>query len=253
MLEVTPLPCLTDNYAYLVRRPDREEAVVVDACEASPITAELRRRGLRLAAILSTHHHADHVGGNVALSEAWGVPIFGHASERARIPGLTDGVEDGDSFEVAGVAFRALSVPGHTRGAVCYCTDGAAFTGDTLFCAGSGRLFEGTPGEMSASLARIAALPHDTRVFTGHEYTLANLVFATGILPGDRGIAARLREVEVRRARGEVTASATIEEELATNLFLRTGEASLREALGLPPSVTDVEVFAELRRRKNAA
>lgn len=253
MVSVTPIPCLVDNYAYLVRREGSREAVVVDACEAEPVETELRKQGLRLAAILTTHHHHDHVGGNRSLAAKWGAPVYGSAFDRARIPGLTHALDDAEVFEVAGMAFCALAMPGHTKGAFCYAFEGTAFTGDTLFCAGCGRLFEGTPAEMHGSLARLATLAGETRVYTGHEYTLGNLEFSANILPGDAAIRARLAAVRAGRARGEFMASATIGEERATNLFLRVGELGLRTALGLAAEASDVEVFAELRLLKNRA
>lgn len=255
-LVVVPVPCLRDNYAYLCfREGGGPEAIVVDACEAEPIRAELLRRGLRLSAILSTHHHADHVGGNRELV-SWArrsgeVVVYGHESETARIPELTRTLKDGDAFEVLGLELRALHVPGHTLGALTYLTAGHAFTGDTLFTAGAGRMFEGTYPVFYRSVCELlGALPPETMLYTGHEYTEANLRFALSLEPEHRLTQERVHEVAARRARAEVTAMAPLEIELQTNPFLRVLDPAYRERLGLGDATAE-QAFAWVRRTKD--
>ena len=219
----TPIPCLKDNYAYLVQADGRKDVVVVDPSEADPVLRVLEERGLELAAILNTHHHPDHTGGNEELARRTGQPpIYGHASDRGRIPGQTQFLEHGQEIEVAGLRARILHIPGHTRGAVAYVFDGAVFTGDTLFASGCGRLFEGTPADMYESLnVKLAALPDGTRVYCGHEYTANNLRFAAAVEPGNQAVRDKAARVAAQRERGEPTVPSTMADERATNPFMR--------------------------------
>lgn len=223
MMEVLIVPCLSDNYAYVLRTKGSRNAVVVDASEAAPVREVLRREGLSLVGILSTHHHVDHVGGNEELvAEYPGTRVFGYASDAGRIPALTDAVSDGGAFGLAGLEFQALHIPGHTLGAVAYKTEAEVFTGDTLFVAGCGRIFEGTPAQMYESLnAKLAQLPDAMRVYCGHEYTEKNLQFAAYMEPGNEAVRAKAQRVMALRARGEPSVPSTIGEERATNPFLR--------------------------------
>lgn len=248
---VVPIPCLRDNYAYLVFSPDGEgNALVIDPSESAPVENELARRGLKLGAILNTHHHWDHVGGNLELKERHNAPIYAHRSDSARVPGVTHLLDDGDEFEVAGLRLSALHVPGHTSGALAYRCGSACFTGDTLFCGGCGTLFEGTPEQMHQSLnVVLGSLPDETLVYTGHEYTEGNLRFASG-LPAGAQLKSRLEEVSRRRSRGEYCASATLEVERATNPFLRVHEPELRAFLH---EESEIAAFARLREMKNRA
>jgi hydroxyacylglutathione hydrolase len=222
-VNVAIIPCLKDNYAYLLSAPGADRAVVVDASEAEPVLLALTKLGLPLGAILSTHHHADHVDGNQALAERYpGIEIFGSAHDRGRIPGQTRFVGDEEVIDVCGFTFRCLLVPGHTLGAVAYFGHGAVFTGDTLFAAGCGRLFEGTPAMMHESLnTKLASLPSDTRVYCGHEYTASNLRFAEHVEPSNAAIKAKAARVAELRARGEPTVPSTLADERATNPFMR--------------------------------
>ena len=229
---VEPVPCLRDNYAYLVHAPGSDEAWLVDPSEPDPPLRALTDRGLRLVGILATHHHFDHVGGIPALLAAHpGTWVAGHAHDRGRIPGLTIAVDaPADAFVptplvVAGRPVLAAHIPGHTLGAIAWLlpgdddAPGDAFTGDTLFAAGCGRLFEGTPAQMHASLARICALPVDTRLWFGHEYTAANLRFAATVEPDNADVAAR------REALPACTTPTTVALERATNPFVRARDA----------------------------
>jgi hydroxyacylglutathione hydrolase len=232
-VQVHLVPCLQDNYAYLLHRDGSSEALVVDPSDGAPVMAALEARGLRPVAILATHHHRDHVGGNDALLKQFpGLRVFGHRSDHARIPGQSDDLEDEQDFQLAGIAIRALHIPGHTLGAVAYLAEGAAFTGDTLFAAGCGRLFEGSAEQMYASLHdKLGALPDDTRIYCGHEYTVKNLRFAQSIEPNNADVAAKLAWAQAARERGEPTLPSTLGDERRTNPFLRVNEPQLMSRL----------------------
>lgn len=256
-IEVEALPCLRDNYAWLVRCGATGESALVDACEPSVAdkVAERVGRGSRLGAVWSTHHHWDHVGGNLSVGEVFpGVPVLGHTSDRGRLPGLTVGLEDGARFVLGRLEVEVIHVPGHTLGAVAYVVRGesevAVFTGDTLFSAGCGRLFEGTPAMMYASLSKFMVLPDEARVYCGHEYTASNLVFARHLEPGSEAIARRVAEVDRLWADGLPSLPSTMRIERETNPFLRSGSVELRAKLGLE-SADAVEVFAATRKLKD--
>jgi hydroxyacylglutathione hydrolase len=227
---------------------------VVDPAEAEPVLAALRERGRpgRLDLVLATHHHGDHVGGNLALKEATGCRIVGPQAEAAGIPGLDRGVAEDDEVELGGVRLRVLETPGHTRGHVSYLVREAraVFCADTLFALGCGRLLEGDAPTMWRSLSKLAALPDDTRVYCGHEYTQANARFALSLDPDDAAVKARAAEVDRARAAGRPTVPSTIAEERATNPFLRAGDAAFRARVGLG-NATAEQAFGELRRRKD--
>jgi hydroxyacylglutathione hydrolase len=252
-LRVLPVACLRDNYAYLVGMADSHTVVVIDPSEAEPVQRALAEHGLSLAAILNTHHHWDHVGGNEALLAANpSLPVFAHRSdhEKQRVTGQTHDVDHEKTFEVAGLSVHPLHVPGHTTGAVAYCIEDAVFTGDTLFVAGCGRLFEGTPAMMHDSLnARLAALPGDTKVYCGHEYTTSNLRFAATVEPDNTRVQDKLRWAEAQGEAGTPTVPSTMAEELATNPFMRVSVGSVSSRYGDPAD--PVSVLAAVREAKN--
>jgi hydroxyacylglutathione hydrolase len=249
-MRVIPVPCLSDNYAYLVARDGSDEAIVIDPSESEPVIAALDREKLRLVAIVNTHHHPDHVGGNEGLRARYGaLPVYAHGSDEGRVPAQTEHVEEGKRFTVAGLELDPLHVPGHTTGAVAYVIDGAVFTGDTLFVAGCGRLFEGTPAMMHHSLSdKLGRLPADTRVYCGHEYTVSNLRFAVHAEPDNQAARDKLTRAQSTRERGEPTVPSTIGEELATNPFLRSESPSIAAKF---PGATPVDVFAAVRKAKD--
>jgi hydroxyacylglutathione hydrolase len=252
MLEVTPIECLEDNYAYLL--DDGSGALaVVDVSEAAPVRNALAAKKGRLVAIFSTHHHHDHVGGNEEIArEHPGVSIYGYESDRGRIPGQTQFLRDGQTFRWGNSEVRALHIPGHTTGAVAYVLDDAMFTGDTLFLAGCGRLFEGTPAMMHHSLNEVLVpLGGKMHVYCGHEYTVSNLLFAASVEPGNAEVSARLEKARAARGRGEPTIGSSMAEELATNPFLRCKSGEIRASLKIDRSASDVEAFAAIRKAKD--
>jgi hydroxyacylglutathione hydrolase len=252
MLSVTPIECLEDNYAYLLDDGSGELAVV-DVSEADPVRSALGRAKGKLTAVFSTHHHHDHVGGNEEIArEHPGLRVCGYESDRGRIPAQTELLRDGQTFRWGKTEVRALHIPGHTTGAVAYLLGDAIFTGDTLFLAGCGRLFEGTPAMMHHSLNDVLVpLGPDVRVFCGHEYTVSNLLFAAWVEPGNTDVARRLEGARAARRRGETTVGSRMGEELATNPFLRCKSSEIRASVKMGASASDVEVFAAVRKAKD--
>ena len=248
-LKIEIIPCLKDNYAYLVSSDGL--CAVVDPSEAAPIEAALAERGLTLTHILNTHHHWDHSGGNRELKERFGAEVVGPEKDRSRIPAIDTGVDEAGGWRFGSHAVRILEVPAHTRGAIAFVFDGAVFTGDTMFAMGCGRLFEGTPEMMVTSLSKLAALPDDTAVYCGHEYTLSNGRFALTLEPGNRELNDRMGQVQAARAADRPTVPSTIGLEKKTNPFLRTGSREIRAALKMEQA-DEVSVFAEIRRRKDS-
>ncbi len=233
-LDIVAIPVLRDNYVYLARDPAADVTAAVDPSVAPPVLAELERRGWRLDLILNTHHHHDHVGGNLELKAATGCRIIGNAADRARIPGLDEAVADGGEVRIGGARGRAIAVSGHTIGHMVYWfeDEGVLFSGDTLFSLGCGRLFEGSAAQMWASLCRLRALPADTRVYCGHEYTANNARFCLTLDPDNKALQARAAEVERLRAAGRPTLPARLGDEVACNPFLRADDPLIQRRGG---------------------
>jgi hydroxyacylglutathione hydrolase len=250
--QVVPVRALKDNYVWVLR--NATHAAVVDPGESKPVLDYLDAEGLTLAAILATHHHRDHVGGVPGLLERRAVPFYGPRGEP--IQNLSHPVSGGDRVEVPeiGAAFEVLDIPGHTRAHVAYFGQGALYCGDTLFACGCGRLFEGTPEQMFESLSKLIALPDDTLVYCGHEYTLANIDFAKAVEPGNTALEDRQLAEAAVRAAGRPTLPSTIGREKATNPFLRCSEpaviASANKYLGSRLG-TPLQVFTAIRDWKN--
>jgi len=246
------VPCLKDNYAYLLHEPTSGLTAVVDPSESVPILERLQKQGRKLDFILNTHHHWDHTGGNLELKKLTGCKVIGPEYDRARIPGIDTGLTEGEQFMLGASAATVLYTPGHTNGQVnfFFAQDEALFTGDTLFSMGCGRLFEGSAAVMWQSLARLRTLPGTTRIYCGHEYTLANSTFALAIEPNNAALPRRCKDIADLRQKNLPTVPVTMAIELATNPFLRPDSPEIRKNLNLH-NATDTEVFAELRLRKD--
>lgn len=253
-IHVEVIPLLRDNYAYMLTEPETGTIAVVDPGEAGPVLAVLERLGRRLDWVLLTHHHGDHVGGLAELKRRTGCKAVGPRQEFDLIQGLDLTVAEGESFALGHAVARIIETPGHTVGHVAYyfAETPALFAGDTLFVLGCGRVFEDTPRAMWNSLCKLAALPPETKLYCGHEYTLANARFALTIDPENARLAARARRIEELRERGEPTVPSTIGEEIETNPFLRADDAAVRQQLGMRDEPAHA-VFAEIRKRKDRA
>ena len=251
-LQIEQIPVLSDNYVYLVHEPQAGVTAVVDPAVAAPVLDRLGARGWQLDWILSTHHHADHTGGNLEIKNATGCQIAGPKADAARIPGIDLGLAEGDQFRLGEAEAEVFETPGHTSGHISYwfADAGALFCADTLFSLGCGRLFEGTPEQMWRSLSKFAPLPDNATVYCAHEYTQSNARFALSVDPDNPTLQARAAEVERLRAAGRPTVPSTLGAERAANPFLRPGDPAIRRRLGMEDT-DDVAVFAELRKRKD--
>jgi hydroxyacylglutathione hydrolase len=251
--EIEQFICRSDNFGVLLHDPSSGVTASIDAPEEAAIRAALERRGWRLTHVLTTHHHGDHTEVNAALKAAFGATIVGPAAEAEKIPGIEKSVREGDMFTLGALAVGVIETPGHTLGHVSYHLpeEGIAFTGDALFSLGCGRVFEGTMEGMWESLKKLRALPRETIVYCGHEYTEANARFALTIEPNNLDLEARAEEVSRLRAAGKPTLPTTIGAEITANPFLRADRPRLRAAIDMRKA-DPAEVFAALRSRKDA-
>ncbi|MGE4062591.1 MAG: hydroxyacylglutathione hydrolase [Rhodospirillaceae bacterium] len=252
MLDIRQIPVLSDNFVYLAREPRSGAVAAVDPAVAEPVLAEANRLGWTITHILNTHHHPDHVGGNMEIKEATGCVIVGPGHDPDRIPGMDVQVMDGDVYALGEEKAEVFFVPGHTRGHIAYWfkDSDALFCGDTMFSIGCGRLFEGTPQQMWASLKRLRALPPSTRIYCAHEYTESNIRFAVTVDPQNEALRKREKEVKALRAAGKYSVPSLLGEEQAANPFLRADAPELAAAMGMAGR-DPVDVFAEVRRRKD--
>jgi hydroxyacylglutathione hydrolase len=254
-MKIHQIPLLRDNYGYLLVCEKTNQAAIVDPSEAEPVLRKATEERIDLRTILNTHHHRDHTGGNAGVLAARRADVYGHKSDRDRIHGLSRELEEGDEIQIGELRGKVLFIPGHTTGHVAYLFGDALFCGDTLFTAGCGRLFEGSPEQMHASLSKLMALRDDTRIFCGHEYTENNLRFALTIEPKNSKLVSRYERVLAQRARGIPTVPATLEEEKQTNPFLRWDSKEIQasiKAVAPGQSLDPVSVFASVRKLKDA-
>jgi len=254
MNSVITIPALGDNFIYLYRY-NQNESLAIDPGDGSMVSRTLKEHGLNLKAILLTHHHWDHVAGTDELKRKTGCKVIG--ADKRRIPGIDLVVFDGQILSVGDSRLRVIATPGHTSTSVCYYMEpsagnknGILWTGDTLFIGGCGRLLECNAKSMAESLQKLASLPDDTLVYCGHDYTLENYEFALGIEPGNQVVKEQLEQIKQMLKRGELTVPSTMLQERNTNCFLRAGTPELKAALGMQDAQA-VEIFAELRRRKD--
>ena len=253
-MRIIQIPLLRDNYAYLIVCEKTNNAAIVDPSEAGPILSKVKEEKVTLRAILNTHHHHDHTGGNPGLLDRWTLQVYGYASDKERIPGLTHPLNDGDEVRIGELTGKVLFIPGHTRGHIAYLFENKLFCGDTLFVAGCGRLFEGTAEQMHDSLTKLRQLPADTLVYCGHEYTEKNIQFALTLEPNNKHLTEKMQRARSLRAKGISTVPSTMAEEMETNPFLRWESKEIQDNLrknfphlGLDP----VSVFAKIRELKD--
>jgi hydroxyacylglutathione hydrolase len=253
-LEIYQFTCREDNYCVLVHDPKSGMTASIDAPEETPIRVALEQKGWHLSHILNTHHHFDHVEGNNNLKRDFNCTIIGPADEADKIPLLDQPVGHGDQFSMGDIPIEVIGTPGHTLGEISYYFPDAnvVFTGDTLFALGCGRIFEGTPAMMWQSLQRLSQLPRETKVYCGHEYTLANAGFAATIDPHNSALQQRIEDIKRLRADNQPTLPTTIGLELDTNPFMRPSDPAIRNNLAME-NASDAEVFAEIRGRKDKA
>lgn len=251
-LAMITVPCLADNYAYLVHDAASGRTAVVDVPEVGPILAALDAQQWRLTDILITHHHPDHIDGVDALRDRTRAPVYGAAADAHRLPRLDEALVEGSRFWIGTEEVQVIEVPGHTIGHIAFLmpTSGYAFTADSLMAGGCGRLFEGSARQMHGALQKFAKLPPATLICSGHEYTTSNLRFAATIEPENAALAARIAETAALRAEGKATVPEQLSVELATNPYLRAHLPAVKAAVGLPDA-DDVMVFAEIRARKD--
>jgi hydroxyacylglutathione hydrolase len=254
-MKIIQIPLLRDNYGYLIVCEKTKNAAIIDPSEADPVLARIDQEQVSLQAILNTHHHRDHTGGNEGILAKRKAEVYGHKSDSGRIHGLSRGVDKGDEIQIGELKGTVLFIPGHTTGHVAYLFENNLFCGDTLFTAGCGRLFEGTPEQMQASLKKLMALPDNTKVYCGHEYTESNLRFAMSVEPKNPKLASRFERVQGLRARGTSTVPSTIEEEKQTNPFLRWDSKEIQAHVKAAHATTrldPVSVFAAVRKMKDS-
>ncbi|MDP4033414.1 MAG: hydroxyacylglutathione hydrolase [Pseudorhodobacter sp.] len=251
-LDLVTIPCLKDNYAFLIHDPASGATAVIDVPEAEPILAALQARGWHLTDILITHHHDDHIAGVGALRTATGAQVWGAKADAHRLPRLDHALTEGDIVTIGTDTGHVFDVSGHTMGHIAFYfpASGLAFTADSLMAAGCGRLFEGSPETMWASLSKLAALPPETLICSGHEYTTSNIRFALSLEPDNPALISRNKRVTLAREDVRPTVPSTLSEELATNPFLRAALPQLKAAVGMADA-SDAETFAEIRKRKD--
>lgn len=252
-LEVQRIPCLSDNYVWLLQERESGKVAVVDPSEFKPVASAIHDRGLKLDYILNTHHHWDHTGGNEELKSKFNCTIVGPKADQGRIPGIDIALADGESWKFGKLEMQVFDTPGHTKGHITlwFPQVQALFPGDTLFALGCGRMFEGNAQQMWTSLSKLKPLPPNSKVFCAHEYTQSNAKFALSVDPDNEALQKRAALINDLRKQGIPTIPSTLQEELDTNPFLRPNDPAIRKKLGVPEGVSDVEAFAAVRKAKD--
>lgn len=252
-LQIELVPCLKDNYAYLLHDLDTGTVGVVDPSESLPVIDALSKNNRNLTYILNTHHHFDHTGGNMDLKARYGAKVIGSNIDRDRIPGIDISLNDGDTWMFAGHEVHVIATPGHTKGHISFYFPASRviFTGDTLFSLSCGKLFEGTPEQMYSSLEKLTLLPEDTSIYFGHEYTLSNSKFALAVEPGNLELQSYAANVATLRKKNLPTVPSTLKKEKLCNPFLRTSSQAIRQALNIPADATDAEALGVIREAKD--
>lgn len=252
-LLIERVPCLRDNYSWLLHDVSTGLTAVVDPAEEKPVVAALQKNGWNLSHVLNTHHHWDHTGANLALKEKYQACVVGPKADQERIPGIDVALQDGDTYALGKSQMMCYDTPGHTKGHITlYFPDSKAlFPGDTLFSLGCGRLFEGTPAQMWHSLSKLMVLPEDVKVYCAHEYTLSNAKFATSIDPENKALQQKTAEVEEARSKNIPTIPSILGVELQANPFLRPFSSEIRTCLNIPQSASNEEAFAAIRKAKD--
>ncbi|XP_073108529.1 hydroxyacylglutathione hydrolase 2, mitochondrial isoform X2 [Elaeis guineensis] len=252
-LQIELVPCLQDNYAYLLHDTDTGTVGVVDPSEAVPVINALERKNQNLTYILNTHHHHDHTGGNLELKARYGAKVIGSSEDRDRIPGIDIALHDGETWMFAGHQVLVMETPGHTKGHLSYyflgC--GAIFTGDILFSLSCGKLFEGNPEQMFSSLQKIMSLPDETNIYCGHEYTLSNLQFALSIEPNNEALQEYATHVAHLHSKKLPTIPTTLKKEKLCNPFLRTSSPEIRQNLKIPSAASDAQALGVIHQAKD--
>ena len=252
-MQIIPIPCLTDNYAYIISDRNSKTIGVVDPSEARPIISFLNKKNLKLNYILNTHHHFDHIGGNLELKKLYNAKVVGFAGDKHRIPGIDITLKDNDKWNFENLEVKILHIPGHTLGHICFFfeKEKVAFTGDTLFSLGCGRIFEGNHNQMLKSLSRIKKLPMDTKIYCGHEYTYKNAEFCMKYDRNNVDLKKKFEEVKKLRSNNLPTIPSSLEDELKTNIFLRCNQNDLKAKLNMK-NQEDSKVFKMVRDLKDS-
>jgi hydroxyacylglutathione hydrolase len=252
-MQINPIPCLTDNYAYIVNDADSKTVGVVDPSEAAPIISYLKKKNLKLNYILNTHHHFDHIGGNIELKKFYNAKVVGFSGDKHRIPGIDITLDDNDSWNFGNSKVRILHIPGHTLGHICFFfeKEKVAFTGDTLFSLGCGRIFEGDHKQMLSSLNKIKKLPKSTNIYCGHEYTYKNAEFCMKLDSNNINLKNKFEKVKKLRSQNLPTIPTNLEEELKSNIFLRCDQNDVKIKLSME-NHEDYKVFKKVRDLKDS-
>ena len=251
-MQLEIIPCLNDNYSYLIKDDQTSTVAIIDPSEFNPCDKKINQKYKKLDFILNTHHHFDHVGGNVELKKKYGSKILGFEQDKKRIPEIDIQLKDGQEFKVGNLNFKVIYIPGHTLGHIAFYLEKEkiVFTGDTLFSLGCGRIFEGTYQQMFNSLNKIKSLPGETKIYCGHEYTKNNLGFCLKFNPSNNYLRDKEKLIDAKIRTGEPTIPSTIKDEIQTNIFLRYDDLDVKDALNLK-NASDLEIFTKLRDLKD--